>query len=896
MMSFLMMLWKRLGYLLPWRRRAAEQEIADEIRSIAAMAQPGELGSLTLAAEDARTELGWTRLEQTGQDLRYAARAARKSPGFTVAAVASLAIGIGVNAALFSLINTMLWKSLPIRDPETLLVIGRQTQTGLSNRFTYGNYETFRDHVSALTVAGYGTVPLNVAIDGRIEPTLQGHLVSGGYFPLMGLAPAAGRLLGPDDDRVPSGHAVAVLSYDYWRRRFGADPAVVGRAISISGHPFTIVGVSPAEFFGAEVGSSPQFFLPIMMQPVVMPMTADLIARDTNVTSLWIRVLARVKADGSIPRATAQLDALAGSPETEWRLRDKFTGQLEQARLVVGSAATGLSDLRRQFSQPLFLLLGIAVIVLLIACANVGNLVLARAAARRAEFALRLALGAGRGRLVRQVIAESLVLAVPAGVAALAFAYWTAYTLIGYAAIGRDAIVLDVWPDWRVLAFTAIVSAAAGLMLGCVPAIHASRADRSVASLDLARARAVGHAPGPGRALVVLQMALSLVLLVGAGLFVRSLQNLNRHDADVDQRRVIVVRIEPRGSGNRHAPGMATALDQTYRSLITQVEALPGVRSASFARSSPLGQTGFGYQIFRPAAAQAELLTGSIVYPRYFATMGMPILAGRDFNEEDLRTGSPSAVIVNEAFVRTVIGGASPLGTGHGVSEGGGRGAPRRPMNIVGVVKDSRFPALREAARPIVYQTFLQARTGFGGMTLHVRMSELREATVQQIRAAVQAVQPDVPMFQLHSLAEEVDAALVRERLVATLSGVFGLVALVLICVGLYGLMAFAVARRTAEIGVRVALGATPSDIRGLMARQAIGVLLIGLGIGVPAAWIAGRLASAQLSPLLFGLTPADPISFAMATVLLALVTFAAGVVPALRAARIDPIIALRHE
>jgi predicted permease len=494
------------------------------------------------------------------------------------------------------------------------------------------------------------------------------------------------------------------------------------------------------------------------------------------------------------------------------------------------------------------------------------------------------------------VIAESLVLAVPAGVAALAFAYWTAYTLIGYAAIGRDAIVLDVWPDWRVLAFTAIVSAAAGLMLGCVPAIHASRADRSVASLDLARARAVGHAPGPGRALVVLQMALSLVLLVGAGLFVRSLQNLNRHDADVDQRRVIVVRIEPRGSGNRHAPGMATALDQTYRSLITQVEALPGVRSASFARSSPLGQTGFGYQIFRPAAAQAELLTGSIVYPRYFATMGMPILAGRDFNEEDLRTGSPSAVIVNEAFVRTVIGGASPLGTGHGVSEGGGRGAPRRPMNIVGVVKDSRFPALREAARPIVYQTFLQARTGFGGMTLHVRMSELREATVQQIRAAVQAVQPDVPMFQLHSLAEEVDAALVRERLVATLSGVFGLVALVLICVGLYGLMAFAVARRTAEIGVRVALGATPSDIRGLMARQAIGVLLIGLGIGVPAAWIAGRLASAQLSPLLFGLTPADPISFAMATVLLALVTFAAGVVPALRAARIDPIIALRHE
>jgi predicted permease len=558
----------------------------------------------------------------------------------------------------------------------------------------------------------------------------------------------------------------------------------------------------------------------------------------------------------------------------------------------------GLSDLRRQFSQPLFLLLGVAAMVLLIACANVGNLVLARSASRRAEFALRLALGAGRGRLIRQVLVESLVLAIPAGVAALALAYWTAHGLIAYASIGRNAIVLDVWPDLRVLAFTAVTSVLAGLLLGCLPALRAARADRSIGGpLDLSRVRAVGNAVGPGRTLVVLQMALSLVLLVGAGLFTRSLQNLNRHDADVDQRRVIVVRIEPRGSGNRGAPGMATNLDRTYRNLIAQLEGLPGVRSASLARSSPLGQTGYGYRIVRPAATQAEMLTGSIVYPRYFATMGMPIVLGRDFTEEDLRPESPKAVIVNEAFVRTVLGTTSPLGTGHGVSEALGRGAQRgAPMNIVGVVKDSRFPALREAAQPIVYQTFLQAATGFGGMTLHVRLSEVHEATVRQIRSAVQAVQPEVPMFQLHSLAEEVDAALVRERLVATLSGVFGLVALVLICVGLYGLMAFHVARRTAEIGVRVALGATPSDIRGLVVRQALHVLLIGLGIGVPAAWIVGRLASRQLSPLLFGLSPGDPVSFGAATALLAFVTFAAGLVPAFRAARVDPIVALRHE
>jgi predicted permease len=888
-----MMLWKRLGYLLPWRRRAAEAEIDEELRTIAAMAQPGELGNIALAAEDARSELGWTRLEQTGSDLRYAIRAAFKHPAFTVTAVASLAIGIGVNAALFSLINTLMWKSLPVRNPDTLLVLGKHDASTVNYGFTYNNFRVFRDHVPALTVAAYGTTPLNVSIDGQIEPTLRGHLVTGGYFSLLGLTPAAGRLLGPDDDRVSNGHPVAVLSHSYWQRRFAADSGVVGRAITISSHAFTIVGVAPREFFGTEVGASPDLFLPIMMQPAVMPMSADLIAPTTNVASGWLRLLTRTTDGASIPSALAQLDTLAGVPETEWRTRSKFTGEYENARLELGSAATGLSDLRRQFSQPLFLLLGIAAIVLLVACANVGNLVLARAATRRAEFALRLALGAGRGRLIRQVIAESLVLAVPAGIASLVLAYWTALVLVRYAAIGRDAIVLDVSPDWSVLAFTMLVSIVAGLVLGCVPAIRASRADRFGADrLDLPGVRAVGYRVGPGQTLVILQMALSLMLLVGAGLFVRSLQNLNQQDQGVDQRRILTVRIEPKGAGRR-TPAVATMLDQTYRGLLAEIEALPGVRSASLARSSPLSSTGLGFLIVRPAAAQPDRLTGSIAYPHYFATMGMPVVAGRDFNEEDLRPGSPKVAIVNEAFVRTFLGGAAPLGTGHGVIESGPQ---RMPLNIVGVVKDSRFPALREAPQPIVYQPFLHANTGFGGMTLHVNLSEVREATVGRIRAAVQAVQPDVPMFRMYSLAEEVDATLVRERLVATLSGAFGIVALVLICVGLYGLMAFSVARRTAEIGVRLALGATPSTIRALVTREALRVLLIGLAVGLPAAWLVGRLASVQLSPLLYGLTPADPASFAAATTLLVLVTLAAALFPALRASRVDPMVALRHE
>jgi predicted permease len=890
------MLWRRLGFLLPWRRRAAEREIEEELRSLAALAPPGELGSIALAAENARSELGWTRLEQAGQDLGHAARVARRSPAFTLAAVASLAIGIGVNATLFSLINALLWKSLPVREPETLLAVGRQSSTGVTHGFTYGNYETFRDHVPGLTVAGYGSAALNVSIDGRVEPTVKGHLVTGSYFPLLGLAPTVGRLLGPDDDRLPRGHPVAVLGHRYWRRRFGGDSGVVGRAFAISGQPFTIVGVAPAEFFGAEIGASPDLFLPIQMQPIVMPMSADLIARDTKVTSFWVHVLARARPEVSMPQATAQLDALASSAETDWRVREKFSGKLEEARLVLESAATGLSELRRQFSQPLALLLVIAGLVLLITCANVGTLVLARSATRRAEFALRLALGAGRGRLVRQLLAESLVLAIPAGVAALAAAYWTAIALIHYSAVGRDAVVLNVSVDWRVLALTAAVSVVAGLLLGSIPASYASRASRSVAGpLDLPRTRAGSPRSGPGRTLVNAQLAVAVVLLVGAGLFVRTLQNLYRHDDGVDQRRLLVVRIEPRGSGSRNAPGVAAALDRDYRALIAQVEEMPGVRSASLARSSPLGQTGLGYRLIRPGEAAAELLTASIVYPRYFATMGIPVIAGRDFDAEDLRDGAPSAVIVNEAFVRTVLRGAPPLGIGHGVVEAG-RGAQRAPMNIVGVVRDSRFPALREAAQPLVYQTFLQASTGFGGMTLHVRLKDVREDTLRRIGAAAQAVQPDVPMFQMHSLADEVDAALVRERLVATLSGVFGVVALVLVCVGLYGLMAYGVTRRRAEIGVRVALGATPSAIRGLMAREAIRILVIGLAIGVPAAWMAGRLASAYLSSLLFGLTPGDPVSFGLAVTLLALVTLAAGVLPVVRAARVDPIVALRHE
>ena len=892
------MLWKRLGYLLPWRRRAAERDMQEELRSIAAMAGPGELGNLTLAAEDARAEWGWTRLEQTGQDIRYALRTLRKSPGFTVTAVLSLAIGIGANTALFTVINTVMWKRLPVHDPEHLLTLGQQTPTGITHGFTYQQYELFRDRGGALHLAAYSHVRLDVAIDGRLEPAADAQLVTGEYFPVLGLWPALGRLFDETDDRVPMGHPVAVLSHSYWQRRFAGDTGVVGRSIALGGQPFTIVGVTPAEFFGAEVGVSPSLYLPVMMQPAILPTHGSLL-ESPRVTAAWLRLLGRLEPGISVRQAEARLNAMAGTTETEWRLRNKFTQQFDDVRLVVSSAAAGVSDLRRQFSDPLFILLGVAVLVLLIACANVGHLVLARSATRRSEFALRLALGAGRGRVMRQVFVEGLVLTAMGAAAGVALAFWAAAALVAFASAGQSAVILDLSPGLRVLAFTAAVSVAAGLLFSSAPAIRASRADlRSPDSRGLRRTWHLSGEPGAGRALVIIQVALSVVSLVGAGLFVRTLQNLNRHEREIDVERVIVAPLEPRGSGQRNRRDVAEKLDRTYRDLLARIAAVPGVRSASLARTSPLGQNTLGFVVVPPDGGEQRRVDSTIVYPGYFRTMGLPIVRGRDFNEDDLRPDAAPAVLVNERFVLEFLPGRDALGAGHGLRE------PRRrpgdtgpaPLNIVGVVRDSGLPARRGPTPPKVYQTFLQANTGMGQMVLHVRAARDSAEIMGPVVAAVQGIEREMPMAPVRTLADEVNAALARERLVATLSTAFGLVALALICIGLYGLMAFTVARRTSEIGVRMALGATRSDIRSLVGRQAFGIVLAGLAIGVPAAWIAGRLASRILSPLLYQITPTDPITIAIAVGVLVLVAMIAGLLPARRAVRIDPMIALRTE
>jgi predicted permease len=471
---------------------------------------------------------------------------------------------------------------------------------------------------------------------------------------------------------------------------------------------------------------------------------------------------------------------------------------------------------------------------------------------------------------------------------------------VTFASAGQSAVVLDLSPDVRVLAFTVGVSIVGALLFAGAPAIRASRADRLLhAGRDLGCTRHQSGERGQGRALVVAQVALSVVLLVGAGLFVRTLQNLYRAEQSIDLDRVIVMRLEPRGSGQRNSSGVAETLDRLYRDLLVRIEATPGVQSASLARSSPLASTGFGFVVIPPTGGELTRLNGSIVYPRYFATMGIPIVKGRDFNDDDLRTDAACAVIVNERFVREMLNGRDPLGVAHGVMTQGQRCAGTRgtsPLNIIGVVKDTRVPGMRDRPPATVYQTFLQANTGFGQMVLHVRASRSSAEIRGPILEAVQGIERDVPMPTIRTVADEVDATLLRERLVATLSGVFGLVALALICIGLYGLMAFTVSRRTAEIGIRMALGATQSSVRRLVARQALFIVLTGLAIGVPVAWVTGRLAARQLSSLLYQVTATDPIAIATAIGVLALVALGAGSLPARRAARIDPMVALRSE
>ena len=889
-----------------FRRTAMERELSNELqfhreRLVAKLTAAGvspaeaerrariEMGGIEQIAEVCRDARGVSPLESTLQDLRYAVRQLRKNAGFTAVVIASLTLGIGANTAIFTLIDALLLRVLPVVEPQQLQLVTVRQPNG-TRSFEHAEFRALRTANPVFAdIAAYGTTRLNVSIEGLAEPTAEGQLVSGTYFSLLGVGAIVGRTIGPEDDAAPNAHPVAVIGYQYWRRRFGLDPAAVGRTISLSGRPFTIVGVTPPEFFGLEVGRAADVFVPIMMQPTVMPAAENWLQESLS-RNWWLTVVGRLPDDRTPQQAVgalAGLDVLTPLMTKPSRPGEAPTRISE--RLDLMPAATGVSSLRHQFSQPLFVLMGVSGVVLLIACANAASVVLSRGASRQTEFSMRLALGAGRGRLIRQLLVESIVLALAGGMCGLLLARWATEAMVRFLSSGRAPIVLDLSPDLRVLGFTAAVSIVTGVICGVVPALRATRVDVISGLKGRTRtATAGGSWLRPGKVLVVSQVALCLVLLFGAGLFVRSLQSLDGHDRGFDRASVLVMRVEPKGSDQRGRPGASVRLDRIYRDLLERIETLPGVRSASLAHFGPTTQVGYS----APLTLSSGETVGAprlMAYPNYFATMGMAIRAGRDLHARDLDQGAPPVAVVNEAFVRQILNGSDPVGRTVLERDGQSR-------EIIGVVQDLTYASLRSGPQPLMYQPFLQTNTGRGQMTLHVRLAGPAADVAARIREEVQRIDPDMPLFAVHTLAEQMASALSRERLVATLSGLFGLVALLLACVGLYGLMAFAVVQRTSELGVRMALGAAKWSVVGMVVREALALVLVGLVIGIPATLLVVRLAASQISGLLFGLTATDPRTMIGAALVLIGVAAVAAYFPAARAARIDPISALRAE
>jgi predicted permease len=857
-----------------------------------------ELGSID-AVKDWVRDVGWESVVETfWQDLRYACRTLRRSPGFATTVAVSLALGIGANTAIFTLMDAVMWRMLPVKDPEHLLVAGRQEGQTIQPGFTYDEFRRMRERSAVADLAGYTTAPLSVTVDGAPEPSIQGQLVTGDYFSLLSVGALLGRAIGPADDRVPNGHPVVMLSHGYFQRRFAADARVIGRTLRVAGLPFTIIGVTPPEFSGVEIGTSPDVFVPLMMQPTVMPAFENLLDDPIN-SRTWVQAIARTKPGVTPARAAAALDALLRAHADLVEPAPKGSGV---RATVVLRPATDVSALRRQFSRPLWVLLAMVGLVLLIACANAANLLLARAAARQSEFAMRLALGARRERVVRQLLVESLALAAIGGILGIVLARWSTPLLLIYLSSGRTPIALDVTPDMRILAFTVAVSLVTGLIFGLAPAWRGTRIDLSPALRNVRGS--VTRGARPGRLLVVAQLAFSLTLLVSAGLLVRSLQQLNGERSALSDA-VVTLRVEPRGSDQRGVPGTSERLDRLYQELIRRTDQIPGVASASMANSTPTAPTSSATIPLTTDAGDQVSVPGLMVYPDYFRTIGIPVVAGRDFAVGDLGAGAPAVCIVNESFVRQFLRGTDPLGRpcyrgrrSRLLTAGADRAAPlpEEAFTIIGVAKDSRYSNPRGEVQPLVYRTFLQSNTGRGQMVLHVRVSGNRGLVVQRIREELASLDSTVPVFDVRTLGEEMNAALVQQRLLALLSTLFGALALVLAAVGLYGLLAFSAVQRKSEMGIRMALGASRRNILWLVISEALLMVAIGAAAGVPAALALARVASHEAPGLLFGVTVADPLTFSMASIMLVLVAVFAAYVPARRAAQQDPLLALRCE
>ena len=837
-------------------------------------------------------------MDRFGIDLRQALRAFVKNPAFTAVVVLTLGLGIGANTAIYSLMDQVMVRLLPVKDPARLVVLDAPgTNTG--HRSSHSDYISGMSHpmfqqllarntVFSGMLAHY-TVALHLSAGGQTD-NVDGDLVSGTFFDVLGLRPAAGRLFTPDDDRVPGGHPIVVLGHGFWRRRFAADPTVVGRMVRIDEHPMTIVGVAPPGFQGVEVGGSVDVYVPLMMQHEVIPTwEADHGIGDWR--TVWLDVMARLRDGVSAEHAEAVLNVLYGQLLQEDLQHVKtpslrFRAAFLQKRIHLLPGGRGTSDLRYQSKTPLLVLMGMVGLVLLIACANVANLLLARASSRQKEIAVRLALGASRSRLVRQLLIESVVFSLAGGLLGIGLAAWTGTLLLHALPSEQAARALSAEPDARVMLFALGLAVATGIVFGLVPALQATRPRLAPTLKDETASVIGGTSPFRFRkGLVVAQVALSLLLLIGAGLFTRSLVNLRGLDPGFQPERLLTFGVDPSLSGY----GLQRRL-ALFKRLQDDVAAEPGVKSASLAEVALMTGSDSSSTIHVEGyeAKEGEDMNPNFngVGPAFFSTMGIPLLSGREFTDGD-DAAAPKVAVVNETFVRYFFGDKDPIGRRFGM----GRKEEGFTVTIVGVARDGKAGRLREKPLRFVYIPYTQERD-VGEMTFYVRSALDPEALGNRVRRIVQEADPGLPVTRLKTMRAQIRESLFVERMVASLSAAFGLLATLLAAVGLYGVMSYAVSLRTREIGIRVALGAERRAVLLMVLEEVAVMALMGVAIGLPSGYGLGRLIESQL----YGITARDPLTFTVATATLLLSALLAGYIPAARATRVDPLVALRYE
>ena len=874
-------------------RRRLDRELETELRSHLEMAVENNL-RLGMTPEDARhaAEREFGGLQQTKEayrdgrglpvietfvrDVRYGGRMLRKSPALTAVAILSLALGIGANTAIFTIIDAIALKMLPVKNPSELVQLGRYFGAQRGN-FSYPWYRQIRDqsHSFADVFAISGGDPCRFRAGTETE-RVDCQYVTGNFYGALGVTAVIGRVIQPEDDQLGGQPTpVAVLSYGFWKRRFGMDPSVIGRTVFLEKIPFTVIGVTRPEFFGVEAGRELSIAIPMSSERLIR-LESWLDHTDFN----WLSVLARLKPGVSREQARADAGVVFK------RLVSQQAGQitdLHERQMILGQtldvipAGAGLDRLRQKFSDPLHILMAIVGLVLLIACANIANLLVARAAARQREIAVRLALGAGRSRLVRQLLTESLLMSIIGGALGLLFAWWGSNALVIFMSNGQARILAPLTPDARALGFTAAVSILTGIFFGLAPAIRATRVDAGPA---LKETRSVSPSNRLGKVLVMSQAALSLVLVVGAVLLGRSLQNLETMNPGFDRSNVLTLDLDAEGGGYK-----GSRLNDYYQQLLLRIAQVPGVRSASAALIAPIAGGGISNNVevegYTARPAEDKEVYVNLVAPRYFETMGTALLAGRDFATTDGKDAAKVAII-NQTMARYYFGNANPIGRHVNM---------RGSLEIVGVVGDAKYLSLREKTPRTLYVPCFQDDLPWGP-SVFVRTSLPVGAMARPLGEAVRSLDRNVTLNQIGSFSQHVEQSLIRERMVALLSSFFCLLALLLASIGLYGVMSYAVVRRTNEIGIRLALGADRLDVLRLVLRETMLPVITGIAIGLPMAMISMRLIRDQL----FEVGPSDPWTMCIGVLGITGVAALAGYLPARRAARVDPMIALRYE